>query len=79
MPSRAQVSDGAATHGHCGATGRQPYIEHMVKLCVLLENKLHLQDVSSATVACRVCVNYLRWGRKTCRVLLADPGNSDGL
>lgn len=53
---RAQVSDGAATPSHCRATGRQPYIEHKVKLCVLLENKPHLQDVSSEKVACRVCV-----------------------
>ena len=49
MPGRAQVSDGTATHGHCRATGRQPYTEHKGKLCVLLENKLHLQDVSSET------------------------------
>ena len=77
MPGRAQVSDGAATHGHCRATGMQPYTEHKGKLCVLLENKLYLQDVSSEKVACRVCVNYLRWGRKTRRIFLGDPGASD--
>lgn len=46
MPGRAQVSGGTATRGHCRATCRQPYTENKVKLCVLLENRLHLQDVS---------------------------------
>lgn len=46
MPRRDQLSDGTVTQwGGCRAKGRRTCTENKVKLCVLSENKLYLQDV----------------------------------
>lgn len=55
MLGRDQVSDSSAAtwRGHRGTTGRWLSTENKVRLCVLLENKLHLQDVSREKAARR--------------------------
>lgn len=77
MSSRDQVNDDTATWwGHCRATGRHLYTGNKVKLCVLPDNKLDLQDVPSGESSLRTRANYPRWVRETYRVFLEDPGGS---